>query len=543
MNRARVIAALLAALLLGPSGSSWGVCSGGAPPRRPGIPVPTIPGQRYLIGDYARWWGINRDDILIKLKAASGEDLQEYERKTLPPDTLQALLSLVGYEGDFCGIVKEIGLKRLRRFPKVREALIGVLSDPKAVLAERSWAAYALGDLKCRTAIPALIETLKSGDLNLKGFSALSLGKMEDPAAFEAIVPVAKDVTQPEDVRCLVLLGLGRAELPAAREALSCVAQKDVSLSARRAALMALGFKASEGDRALLASCASERDPFIRAAALMGLGFAGDREAVLMFLDKRKEPDLVVRGYAVLALGIVGDAKDAGALIEVLQKDTDFSVRGCAALALGRVQGAGVMEALAEALQNKRYSFVSNYAAIALGLSRKPEALPPLVRGLEARQFDLITSCAAGIAILGLPEGADPLLKSLENRHHAIVREYAAVALGRLRDPKTKKRLFDCMKDPTVEVRHATAIALAVFGDPEACPILEMALQDRQEAVRRTASLAFDLLTDDETKPLTLGTSFKADPRSQSGRLVGTAEINRLLNSYLPENYKLPITP
>ena len=137
----------------------------------------------------------------------------------------------------------------------------------------------------------------------------------------------------------------------------------------------------------------------------------------------------------------------------------------------------------------------------------------------------------------------EPLRKTLENRHHAIVREYAAVAIGRLRLPAGRPCLFKSMEDVSAEVRHATAIALAVYGDPAACPVLEKSLTDKQEAVRMTSSLAFDYLNDDENRALTLGDRFKADSRSQTSRAVGLLEINRLLNSHMPSNYKLPVTP
>ncbi len=543
------LALILAGLCLG--GQAWAICSGGPPrrppPSRPGYPVgspgyPVGPDQRYQVAEYEIWWGINRDEILLSLKTVE-DPLARYERKAPPPDTVEALLPLVGYEGDFCAIVKEIALRRLKRVPKVDEALAGVLKNARASAPERAWAAYALGDLKCRGAIPALKEGLKERDETLRGFCALALGKMDDAQAYEAILPLALAPGEGEDVRCLAILSLARSTAPGIRQALSGLARdgKGAGLSVRRSAVLALGVGTAPGEAALLAGLASDRNPNLRSVAGMALGLSGKSPEVVAGL--LGDNDVSVRCYAALALGLHGGEGSVPALLQALEKDRDPSVRGCAALALGRSRDPRAVQALAKACANRSYSFLANYAAIALGLSGSPEALGPLTEGLKSKQFDHLTSCAAGLAILGCPEAEKPVLEALENRNHPIVREYAAIALGHLKQPASFERLLACMQDKAFEVRHATALALAIYGDRKACPVLDKALGDPHESVRTTAALAFDLLTDDPARALTLGAQFKADPRNQISRKVGLAEINRLFNSYTPENYRLPVTP
>ena len=548
----------VALLLSVPTEPGWAICSGGPPrvpgyprePRDPGypvgppdsVPLPVDPKQRYLVGDYDRWWGIIRDEILLTLKKSPEDALEHYEEKAVSPDAVPALLSLVGYEGDFCAIVKEVGLRRLRRIPKVDEALGAILTDGRALAPQRAWAAYALGDLRCRRAIPALIDSLKQPDETLRAFSALALGRMGDPEAFLAILPLARNRSEAGSVRCLAILSLALSEEPPVRGALSSLAQDADEPPIRRSAILALGVRAVGAERETLSRLCASGEAEIRAAAVLALALSGASPQIPSKLLK-EDPEAMVRGYAALGLGLTGGTESIAPLTQALEKDRDFSVRGCAALALGRTRDPRAVEPLSKACASRSYAFVSDYAAIGLGLSGQAAALPALSEGLGSKQFDRITSSAAGLALLGCPEGAEAVLKALENRNHPIVREYAVVALAHFRKPGSLPKLLECLEDKIFEVRHAAALALAVYGDPAACPALEKALKDKHETVRTCAALAFDLLTADERRPLTLGDQFKADPRNQNSRRAGPWEINRLFNRYLPADYKLPITP
>ena len=167
----RVVAAVLLAI---PGDGVLAICSGGpprqAPPRRGpagnGYPVgdsPTSPSRRYEVGDYSAWWQANRDDILLTVKAPAEDPLEAYAkagRASAPPDSVETLLGLLGYEGDFCTLVREIGLRRLRRNPRAGEALVAVLKDANALPQFRAWAACALGELEYRQAGTAEVTRL-----------------------------------------------------------------------------------------------------------------------------------------------------------------------------------------------------------------------------------------------------------------------------------------------------------------------------------------------------------------------------------------------
>ncbi len=509
----------------------------GEPPPIPGQsgrPIP--PGQ---VGDFPKWWAVNRDEFLIQLKPQ--EDLAEYEGK--PPDSVETLLSLVGYEGHFASIVKELGVRRLKRIPKVTETLCAILRDKKRPAPERSWAAYALGDLKAHGAIDALTEMLLEKDTDLRGFSALSLCHMGEPSCLEPVVALLTNPKEDEGVRGLVALGLCGMPVPMVREALTKVAfnVRD-PVPVRRACLMALGMGASDPERLLLVGACKDKDIYVAAAAAFGLGFTGKDDAVLRGIMGAKG-DTNLRSYAAMSLGISASADNIEALTALVDREKDFNVRGCAALALGRTPSPKSVEALKKALWDRNASFVSGYAALALGIGKSPQALPILHEAMSSKSSSLLISCVIALAILEDPKGAPDVQKALEHRQIPEVREFAALALGRLGQSGALESLTETLQDKQSGLRHASALGLAVLGNPKACTALEPFLQDRDALVRSGAALAFDILTQDPKRPLTLGVELKGDPRGATFRRVGPIELTRELNRHLPKSYKLPIQP
>jgi HEAT repeat protein len=252
----------------------------------------------------------------------------------------------------------------------------------------------------------------------------------------------------------------------------------------------------------------------------------------------------MVRAYAALGLGVTPAAEDAPALIHALEKDPDAAVKACAAMALGRTATQEGNRALAQALSDAKYLQVSDFAAIGLGLSRRPDALAPLVGQLDSKQKDLACSCCIGLTLLEDPKSVPSLLKASRHRQYSDVREFALFALGRLRTAESFPRLLEGLDDAHPYVRESAALGLAMFRDPKACPSLGKA-RDREKlaATRNLIALAFDLLTDDVTLPLTAGKEHRGDPRNQTSRRADAQETRRLLNTLLPKDYKLPITP
>ena len=165
--RRRCLGASALAVGLALSGGAWAHGGGhdrvppvGPPVGPPGTPSPPAlpPSSPYTVGDYWKWWEINREEVFLVRKPA--DSLARYDRKAPPPDPVPVLLSLVGYEGQFASLVKEVGIGRLKAVPNVGKVLEGILQDVKGQPRERAWAAYALGDLGVRAAVPALVKAL-----------------------------------------------------------------------------------------------------------------------------------------------------------------------------------------------------------------------------------------------------------------------------------------------------------------------------------------------------------------------------------------------
>ncbi len=509
---------------------------GDPPPSHPEIPfVPPV--ARCQVDDARTLWENYRDECLLALPPAAGGNLSIYEHA---PDRVEDLLTLLGYEGDFAPWVRQLALRRLRRTPKLPETLERILEDRKAPPLQRAWAADALGELGGAPAVPALAKQLASArDLDLRGFSALALARIGTPKALEAVAPLALDHRENEDLRCLVLLALGASREPLARQVLARVAFRDLRLSARRAAIFALGSPpASPGELGLLKRLAEDSDPNLRAAALIAQRGAGAKGL--------QAPQAVVRASAALGAGLLPAAGDPGELGAVFQKDPDPLVRACAALALGRAASDGSLRVLRAGLaaEPRAHPFLRAYALLGLGLSHKPGVLPDLLQGLDSRNRDEAVASALALSLLGNPGAAGPLVRALESGKNADLPEAALLALAALRRPEDLPRLLSGLQASAPGLRQAAALACAVYGNPEACPALEKLFEDRDAEVRASAALAFDLLGVDEARPLVLPKALSGfKHRSAQVRCVGPTEVRRQLNRDLPREFQLPLIP
>jgi len=517
---------------------------------------------RYELGNFSAWWEINRDEFL--LLPPTPDSLNTYEDrsgKKPPPDTLEDLLPLIGYSDYFSTQVLDLAVRRMKRIPKVDEALSAILNDPRALAPKRAWAAYAMGELKSSKSIPTLLKALKEKDRDIRAFSALALTRIADVEACRAILPLLDSKKEDEDLKCLALLGLAECQSPEVRKMMLRMAGEAEKISpgrgrlsndliekpgihVRRAAILALGVKSSEAEISHLADLTEDKDQLVRCAALISLGIARKRTDILLS-GLQNEPEALCRGHAAVALGIARTPGAIQPLITLLKKDRDPVVRACAALALGHFQSEEAVAPLAEARASRNDFLLSDYAAIGLGLSGKATALPPLLEGLASKRNDMINASEMGLLLLKDPESLPALLKMLDYKQFMDVPQFALLAIGNLKKPESFETIQAKLDDKSWGTRVAASFALLLHGNAaKACPILEAHLAtEKQPVTRNTIALAFDWLTQDEKRKLTLGDGFKGDPRNQNGRKVSVTEITRELNRHFPKDFKLPIAP
>ena len=529
----------LAFLLLGREGRA---CHQPAPPATPqDRPTPTT-----VTGDFQVWLAVNHNGLSSLFQPLKIDALTDYGAKKPPPEPVRELLPVVAYTGCFDDQVLEAAIRRLRANPQAPEQLAALLTDPALHSAEKAQAAYALGELGSAKAASALRKFLeRERDPVARAFTARALALIRDPDGVLDAAGFVQNRSEPEGARCLVVLSLAGCGLQGARQALlslSAKAAKEDSQLVRKCALTALGPSASPEEVKLLEQAADDRDPSVRVGAILGLSLAGGREE---FLRKRlqEDRDSSCRSACALGMGVHPEPASGTALLGLLEKEADPYTAASVALALGRF-GKPSVNPLGEATAHHRHCLAKYCAALGLGLTGAPEAEPFLVRMLgEHKVFGAASAGAAGLQLLGRISKPEPLIEALGNRQHAAIRQYAALALGRLRPAGAQDALLALLEDKSAEVRRTAAVALALWGDPAAAPRLEALLQDRDPSVRVCAALALDVLFQDRMeRPLALAAIFKKDGEVGLRRGVDSWENSLALNRSFPSDYRVALS-
>lgn len=533
---------LLLGLALLPLGREGRACHQPAPPATPSDrPTPTT-----TPGDFQVWMAVNRNGLSSLFRPLDLDTLTEYGAKKAPPEPVRELLPVVAYTGCFDDQVLEAAMRRLRANAQASEQLSALLADPSLHAAEKAQVAYALGELGAPRAATALRKLLAGEqDPVARAFAARALALVRDPDGILDAVVFVQNRSEPEAARCLVALSLAGCGLAPVRQALLSISgkpSKDESQVVRKCALTALGPGASAEELKLLEAAAEDRDPGVRVGALLGLALAGGRDA---FLRQRmlEEKDASCRAACALGLGVRREPDSGKALLEQLAREADPYAAGSVALALGRF-GKPSVHPLGEAAAHHRHCLAKYCAALGLGLTGVPEAEPFLVRMLgEQKVFGAASAGAAGLQLLGRISKPEPLLEALGNRQHAAIRQYAALALGRLKPAGGQAALLALLEDKSAEVRRTAAVALALWGDRAVAPRLEALLQDRDGSVRVCGALALDvLLQDDLDRPLALARVFKKEGDVGLKRAVDAWENSLALNRSFPPDYRIALS-
>ncbi len=191
--------------------------------------------------------------------------------------------------------------------PDVIDAL-GKLARGAASLDARANAARAVGVLRGGSAVPDLIEALRSKDDKLMYESLVAIQKIGDPAAAPRISFLLRDLQEKIQVQALETTGLLRNQeaVPQVRDALSHARNVKV----KRAALEALAMLADPADHALFVENLHDKDDQVRSAAEEGLGRLKnpmDRAALATAFNE--EHGMNPRLSAAFALVMLGELK------------------------------------------------------------------------------------------------------------------------------------------------------------------------------------------------------------------------------------------
>ena len=238
------------------------------------------------------------------------------------------------------------------------------------------------------------------------------------------------------------------------------------------------------------------RNAMVRKRAAKKLGSQRDERVVQPLLTMFRDSKKAVRAEAAWALGEIGDMRAVQPLLSLLKEEAT-SIQSLEELALS-FAATLIDEQTQEHLQDEATAHLE-MALLAGGNKNSQEAL------LKTKDY-------------GYPIPIHPLLKVFRDRDvkkSAVVREYAAEALGKIGDTRAVQPLLAALKDEAVRigfvaimggfsqmsaelsafnaVRKAEVLALGMIGDKQAVDsLLAMSAEDPDADVRHAATEALN---------------------------------------------------
>ena len=188
----------------------------------------------------------------------------------------------------------------------------------------------------------------------------------------------------------------------------------------------------------------------------------------LIFALQNKDP--TVQYDAAEALGDIGDERAVEPLLTALKNDETGGVRWKAAEALSKL-GTPAVAGLISALQHDDDD-VRWKAAIALGEIGDPKSISPLISLLCDDDRYVRSRSAYALSMIGEP-AVDPLIHALREGDGNL-RWGAAIALGKIQNPRAIEPLIRALADKYENVRAESAAALAAIGKPALGPLLQV---------------------------------------------------------------------
>lgn len=227
--------------------------------------------------------------------------------------------------------------------------LLAALGHGDAEARER--AAWGLGELESRAAVPALVERLHDAEPSVRVMAAWALGEIKDPAA---VGPLLEALGEPDPlVLEMVVRAIGEIEDPRAVPPLAPLALEARSSDGlRSAAVWALGEIGSPGARATVREVLAAGSGEARLAAVEALSGSREREDLAALASRLDDPDPELRARVTHALGHPAGTSFARArLIEALT-DADPEVRRASAEAWGRARDPAAVAPLIRRLRD-----------------------------------------------------------------------------------------------------------------------------------------------------------------------------------------------
>lgn len=421
------------------------------------------------------WWGLNRADVLPRVKRQDDSPDGPYAR-TLPPELRPVIDVLLEALDDPDGGVRQTAasafagyavdyrrtdvINALRRHAKgsdhwVRDlchlglglrkdmesvpGMRAVLRSKQDISVSRAFAALALlmsGDKDSLAEVAQAAEDLE--DTEMAGAILLAMGQSRDLQHLPRITKMATrkaggPAQRMRRVRSDAIIALGKMGDPTSVAVLADLLEDREKVISRSAALALGGFKGHEGALEVLRTkgLASD-DEFVRAYSAISLGRIGSTAQVPVlarFMDEEKS--VAVRPFAVLALGLLRDITSSMVLGTVLEEMPRGGRFGAGAIATGLVKGGDDLRGkLRGALRDTKNTSAPACSALGLGLLADKDTLPHLRERFWFDSTRVRPGFADGLALISPAEQATWLVEEYRNARRSSQRQALADALS-----------------------------------------------------------------------------------------------------------------
>jgi HEAT repeat protein/nitrate reductase NapE component len=348
--------------------------------------------------------------------------------------------------------------------------------------------ATALGVVGDDSAIPVLVPMLGDDCFGIRDAAAQALVEL-GATGIDVLLPVARDLKRPKELRRSPVRALGRSNDPRVVSVLIELLQykephvRDKAISALRELVasakgesdLAVALDSSDPQvrRDLAAGLAEGKDtrgfdlltndvsagnnPYACAGAARALGKLGDNRAFDTLAPLLNSNEKELRQAGAEALGHLGDPRAIPALASAL-KDREKEVREAVALSLAYLKDARAFEPLLVALLPSGLAHHRLEAIDAFGSLGDVRAVEPLVRCLRWASGPERRAIYIALGRLGTPAIGRLLVELTDAR--PLVRSKAAAALGNIGAASAQEQLTKLLDDSDTQVKSAAAGAL-----------------------------------------------------------------------------------
>jgi HEAT repeat protein len=475
-------------------------------------------------------------DLLLQSKSSEGKlsqpVLQALAAIDVTTDSLIAQLTT----GDVNARTRAIERLGLMGDSKAFQPLIEVLTNSKE-LQVRVTAAQALGTLKDRRGVDALIAASGAMEKDLRLAAVNSLGLISDHTSAEVLFVAAKDTDQ--GVRDAAIQSLAAMGISVERLSTEIT---NPNWQTRVAAITTFARLGDAKATPLLITALKDSDSRVRAESARTLGQIGDQRALDALISSLGDSSADVRVESTFALGRLKDAR-ALAPLTTLLSDRDSRVSLAAAESLARMQDPRAIRVLVGSLSEPDWRVRARAAQVLAHVSADAaveQAVVPLAKGITDK--DPIVRYYAAEALIGIGAKAVlPLIEVLRSQRESD-RARAARVLWRIGQPAVEP-LIAIVQDRNAvpESRAAAAHALGMIADPRAIKSLTLMLKDERYFVRQEAAFALGQMGEGAIDQL-LETANSSAPATREsavealGNFKSPRSINKLIEALSDSN-------